>query len=100
MPTTQIASDLNRDEEAIRNFGHQVQDLCGEIDEFALRDVCEADEVYVTAGDKGDEEKNGRERGLSKRGAETSRGQTAGRDTRPSDRRTSSIPRPRDFSGC
>mgnify|MGYP006300368229 CR=1 FL=1 len=73
VPSAQIASDLERDEEAVLNFVHEVQDLCGEIDEFTLSDVCEADEIYVTAGEKGDEEKDGRERGLSKRDAETSK---------------------------
>jgi transposase-like protein len=72
VPSAQIASDLERDEEAVLNFVHEVQDLCGEIDEFTLSEVCEADEIYVTAGEKGDEDKDGRERGLSKRGAETS----------------------------
>jgi len=49
--------------------------VSGEIDEFDLYDVCEADEIYVTAGEKGleDENESPRERGLSKRGAETSR---------------------------
>jgi hypothetical protein len=48
--------------------------VSGDIDEFNLYDVCEADEVYVTAGGKGreDEGASPRERGLSKRSAETS----------------------------
>ena len=48
--------------------------MSGEIDEFDLYGVCEADEVYVTAGEKGLEDEDGspRERGLSKRGAEPS----------------------------
>ena len=73
-PTAQIARDLDRDYEAILNFVHKVQDVSGDIDEFELSDVCEADEVYVTAGEKGLEDEDGspRERGLSKRGAEPS----------------------------
>ena len=73
-PTAQIARDLDRDYEAVLNFVHNVQDVSGDIDEFDLYDVCEADEVYVTAGEKGleDEEGSPRQRGLSKRDAETS----------------------------
>jgi transposase-like protein len=72
--TAQIARDLDRDYEAVLDFVHEVQDVSGDIDEFALYDVCEADEIYVTAGEKGreDETLSPRERGLSKRGAETS----------------------------
>ena len=95
VPSAQITSDLERNEEAVRNFVHEVQDLCGEIDEFTLSDVCEADEIYVTAG-----EKDGRERGLSKRTQRLRGRQTTSRDTRPSERRTSSVPRPRESSGC
>ena len=45
-----------------------------DIDEFDLYNVCEADEVYVTVGEKGLEDEDGspRERGLSKRGEELS----------------------------
>lgn len=70
-PTPQIARDLDRDYEAVLDFVHEVQDVSGDIDEFNLYDVCEADEVYVTAGEKGheDEESSPRERGLPKRGA-------------------------------
>jgi len=52
-----------------------VQDVSGEIDEFDLHGVCEADEIYVVAGEKGVEDEDGspRSRGLSKRGAEPSR---------------------------
>ena len=43
--------------------------MSGETDEFDLYDVCEADEVYVTAREKGFEDEDGspRERGLSKK---------------------------------
>jgi len=74
-PTAQIARDLDRDYEAVLNYVHKVQDVSGDIDEFDLYDVCEADEVYVTAGEKGLEDENGvraRARGLKKRGAEPS----------------------------
>jgi hypothetical protein len=72
--TAQIARDLDRDYEAVLNFVREVQQASGDIDEFELYDVCEADEIYVTAGEKGreDEESSPRERGLSKRGEEIS----------------------------
>jgi len=73
-PTAQIARDLDRDYEAVLNYVHKVQDVSGDIDEFDLYDVCEADEVYVTAGEKGLEDENG-ESALArtqKRGAEPS----------------------------
>ena len=73
-PTAQIARDLDRDYEAVLNYVHKVQEVSSDIDEFDLYDVCEADEVYVTAGEKGLEDEAGspRERGLSKRGVELS----------------------------
>lgn len=73
-PTAQIARDLDRDYEAVLDYVHKVQELSGDIDEFDLTEVCEADEVYVTAGEKGleNEQESPRERGLSKRGAEPS----------------------------
>jgi hypothetical protein len=74
-PTAQIARDLDRDYEAVLNFVHEVQETSGDIDEFELSEVCEADEIYVTAGEKGreDEDSSPRERGLKKRDVETSR---------------------------
>ena len=73
-PTAQIARDLDRDYEAVLNFVRNIRDVSGDIDEFDLYDVCEADEVYVTAGEKGLEDEDGgpRERGLSKKDAERS----------------------------
>jgi len=72
--TAQIVRDLDRDYEAVLDFVHEVQDVSGEIDAFDLHGVCEADEVYVTAGEKGLEDEDGspRERRLSKRGSEPS----------------------------
>ena len=67
-PTAQIARDLDQDyeAEAVLNFAHKVQDVSGDIDEFDLYDACEADELYVTAGEKGlkDEDASPRQRGL------------------------------------
>ena len=73
--TAQITRDLDRDYEAAVDFVHEVQETSDNIDEFALSEVCEADEVYVTAGEKGREnaDSSPRPRGLKKRGAETSR---------------------------
>jgi len=70
VPTAQIASDLNRDYEAVLNFIHEVQELCGDLTGVSLSGICEADEIYVTAGEKGIEQESPRSRGLSKRGAE------------------------------
>lgn len=62
--STQIARDLDRDYGAV----HKVQDVSGDVNEFNLYGVCEADEVYVTAGEKGlkDKDENPRKRGLKK----------------------------------
>jgi len=51
---------------------HEVQDALEEDPEFALYGVCEADEVYVVAGEKGTKQASPRERGLKKRDAEPS----------------------------
>jgi transposase-like protein len=66
--TAQIARDLDRDYEAVLDFVHEVQDASGDIDEFELSEVCEADEIYVTAGEKGleDEDESPCECGLKK----------------------------------
>ncbi len=81
----QIASELERDYEAVLNFRHDLQELCGELDDMTLSEVCEADEIYVRAGEKGveKEDESPRERGLKK-----GRGSFEP-DTRPSERRTS-----------
>jgi transposase-like protein len=71
--TNEIFQELDRTYKTVLDFVHEVQDALEEDPEFALSGVCEADEVYVVAGEKGLEEEDGspRERGLSKRGAET-----------------------------
>jgi hypothetical protein len=51
--TAQITRDLDRDSKAILDFGHEVQETSGKIGEFELSEVCEADEVYMTAREKG-----------------------------------------------
>ena len=87
--SAQIASELKREYEAVLNFRHDLQEFCGELDDLVLSDVCEADEIYVTAGEKG--KKRGGESALArtKKGEDFRAGQTASRDTRPSLRRTS-----------
>ena len=69
VPTARIAEDLGRDSDAVLDFRHTVQEACSEIDEISLSEVCEADEIYVTAGEKGveKEDEEGRDRGLKKR---------------------------------
>jgi hypothetical protein len=86
--TAQIGRDLDRDSEVVLDFGHEVQETSGKIGEFELSEVCEADEVYVTAGEKGreDEDSSSRSRGLKQRQRTRKlRGrQTTSPDTRPS----------------
>ena len=74
VPTAQVASDLERDYEAVLNFRHDLQEMCGQLDDLTLSDVCEADEIYVTAGEKGieKEDESPRSRGLKKRGEKAS----------------------------
>jgi len=75
VPTAQIASDLGRDYEAVLNFRHDLQELCGGLGDLTLSEVCEADEIYVTAGEKGigKRDESPRERGLKKRDEEASK---------------------------
>lgn len=69
-PTTQISEELDRTYKTVLEFVHKVQDAI-EVD-LTLSGVCEADEIYVVAGEKGREQAEPRERGLRKRGAERS----------------------------
>jgi len=93
--TAQIASDLDRDDEAVLQVRHDLQEVYGERTELTLSYVCEADEVYVKAyviaGDKGiekeDDEVSPRERGLKNSARKLRVRQTASRDIRPSERR-------------
>ena len=68
MDDTQVARDIDRDYGAVLDFVHEAQEISGEIEEFELSEVCEANEIYVTAGEKGreDEDSSPRERGLKK----------------------------------
>lgn len=72
--SVQIASELDRDYEAVLDFRHDIQELCGGLVDLTLSNVCEADGIYVTAGEKGvqNEDKSLRERGLTKRGEKPS----------------------------
>jgi hypothetical protein len=93
--TAQIASDIDRDDEAVSNFHHDIQELCGEWTELTLSDVSEADDVYITAGEKGiekeEEDENLCERGLKILARKLRVRQTVSRDTRPSLRRTGGV---------
>jgi len=72
--TNKIFEELDRTYKTVLDFVHEVQDALADDPEFDLSGVCEADEVYVVAGEKGLEEEDGspRERGLSKKDAEPS----------------------------
>ena len=72
--TNEIFEELDRTYKTVLDFVHEVQDALADDPAFDLSGVCEADEVYVVAGEKGleDEEGSPRERGLSKKGAEHS----------------------------
>ena len=72
--TNKIFEELDRTYKTVLDFVHEVQDALADDPEFDLSGVCEADEVYVVAGEKGLEDEDGspRERGLSKKDAEPS----------------------------
>jgi transposase-like protein len=71
--TTQITQQLDRSYRSVLDFVHEVQDALNQDAEFELSGVCEADEIYVTAGEKGiykQDPESPCERGLTKRDAE------------------------------
>ena len=70
--TNDIFQELDRTYKTVLDFVHEVQDALEEDPEFDLYGVCEADEVYVVAGEKGTKQASPRERGLKKRDAERS----------------------------
>jgi homoserine dehydrogenase len=70
--TNNIFQELDRTYKTVLDFVHEVQDALEEDPEFDLYGVCEADEVYVVAGEKGTKQASPRERGLKKRDAEPS----------------------------
>ena len=53
--TAQIARDLDRNYEAVLNLV-EARKESGDIEEFELYDVCEADKTYVTTGEIGGED--------------------------------------------
>jgi len=91
--TAEIAQGFDRTYKTVLDFVHEVQDALDNDPEFDLTGVCEADEVYLVAGEKGLEQDEPRDRGLKKGKRDLRVRQTAGRDTRPSERWTSSVPR-------
>ena len=93
--TNDIFQELDRTYKTVLDFVHEVQDALEDDPEFDLYGVCEADEVYVVASEKGTKQASPRSCGLKKGTRNFRVRQTASRDTRPSERRTSSIPCPR-----
>ena len=71
--TEQTVQELDRTYKTVLDFVHEVQDVLDTDPEFDLTGVCEADEVYVVAGEKGTKQESPRERGLKKRDEEGSR---------------------------
>lgn len=71
--TAELTRELDRTYKTVLEFVHEVQDAAGS-EEFVLSGIAEADEVYVTAGEKGEEQEvdEPRERGRKKRDAEPS----------------------------
>ena len=70
--TEQTYQELDRTYKTVLDFVHEVQDALDADPEFDLTGVCEADEVYVVAGEKGLKQESPRERGLKKRDEERS----------------------------
>lgn len=69
--TAEISRSLDRTYKTVLEFVHEVQEAVHDGD-FELAGVCEADEVSVVVGEKGRDQDDPRERGLSKRDAERS----------------------------
>jgi len=51
--TNDIFQELDRTYKTVLDFVHEVQDALADDPEFDLSGVCEADEIYVIAGEKG-----------------------------------------------
>ena len=65
--TNDIFHELDRTDKTVLEFVHEVQDALADDPEFDLSGVCEADEIYVVAGEKGLEQDDPRDRALKKR---------------------------------
>ena len=70
--TNDIFHELDRTYKTVLEFVHEVQGALADDPEFELSGVCEADEIYVVAGEKGLEQDDPRDRALKKRDAEPS----------------------------
>ena len=70
--TNDIYHEIDRTHKIVLDFVHEVQDAPEEDPEFDLYGVCEADEIYVMAGEKGTKQASPCERGLTERDAEPS----------------------------
>jgi hypothetical protein len=64
--TEQTTHKHDRTYKTVLDFVHEVQDALDDNPEFDLTGVCEADEVYVVAGEKGLDRDEPRDRGLKK----------------------------------
>ena len=71
-PTNDIFQEFDRTYKTVLDFVHEVHDALEDDPGFDLYGVCEADEVYVVAGEKGTKQASPRERGLKKRDEEGS----------------------------
>ncbi len=58
--------ELDRTYKTVLDFVHEVQDALDDDPECDLTGVCEADEIYVVAGEKGLDQNEPRDRGLKK----------------------------------
>ena len=62
--TAQIARELDRDYDSVLDFVHKVQGLASKpVEDVTLESMCEIEEIYVTAGEKGRKQNNAKERG-------------------------------------
>ena len=62
--TEKTVQELDRTYKTVLDFVHEVQDALDDDPEFDLTGVCEADEIYVVAGEKGLDQDEPRDRGL------------------------------------
>jgi hypothetical protein len=81
--TQKTVQELDRTCKTVLDFVHEVQGALDDNPEFDLTGVCEADEIYVVAGEKSLDQDEPRDRGLRKRTGNLRVRQTASRDTRP-----------------
>jgi hypothetical protein len=64
--TAEIIQEIDRNCKTVSDFVHEVQDALDDDPAFDLTGVCEVDEMYVVAGEKGLDQDEPRDRGLKK----------------------------------